>query len=298
MLPVALILGALLHPWCVALRGMVPYLIFAILLLTFCAVDIRKLRMSWIDVWLMLFQVVVSCGGYVVLRLCGVGEVLSQAVLIGVLCPVASAVAVVSCMLGANRQTVTTYTIVDNLMVALVAPFVFTAIGVHPELSFLHSLWIIIRNISPTLALPLFFAWLLQRYWPKGNECLARYRGLAFYLWALALFFTLGQTIHYIVEHGDGVWQELAWMALAALVVCVLQFGVGRCIGRRYGDVISGGQLLGQKNTAMGIWMANTFLIPLSSVFLACYSIYQNVFNSWQLWRHDRRNSALNMEKK
>lgn len=298
MLPIALLLGALLHPWCVALRGMVPYLIFAILLLTFCAVDLRKLRLSWIDFWLMLFQVVVSCGGYVALRLFGVGEVLSQAVLIGVLCPVASAVAVVSCMLGANRQTVTTYTIVDNLMVAMVAPFVFTAIGVHPELSFFHSLWIIMRKIAPTLAMPFIIAWLLQRCWPSANERLARYRGFAFYLWALALFFTLGQTIHYIVEHGDGVWREVAWMAVAALVVCALQFGVGRRIGRCYGDVISGGQLLGQKNTAMGIWMANTFLIPLSSVFLACYSIYQNLFNSWQLWRHDRRTAEENKEKK
>lgn len=277
---------------------MVPYLIFAILLLTFCAVDIRKLRLSWIDGWLMLFQIVVSCGGYTVLRLCGVGEVLSQAVLIGVLCPVASAVAVVSCILGANRQTVTTYTIIDNLMVALVAPFVFTAIGVHPELSFFHSLWIIMRKIAPTLALPFVIAWLLQRWWPRGNEWLARYSGVTFYLWALALFFTLGQTIHFIAEHGDGVWREVACMAVASLVVCALQFSVGRRIGRHYGDVIGGGQLLGQKNTAMGIWMANTFLIPLSSVFLACYSIYQNVFNSWQLWRHDRRNAVSNKNKK
>jgi hypothetical protein len=33
----------------------------------------------------------------------------------------------------------------------------------------------------------------------------------------------------------------------------------------------------------MGIWMANTFLTPLSSVFLAFYSVFQNVWNAWQL---------------
>lgn len=275
-----------------------PWLIFTILLLTFCAVDIRKLRLSWLDVWLITIQLTLSCGGYVVLRFCGVNEIISQAVLIGALCPVASAVAVVSCILGANRQTVTTYTIIDNLMVALVAPVIFTAIGVHPELSFFHSLWIIMRKIAPTLALPFVIAWLLQTWCPKANEALAVHRGKAFYLWALALFFTLGQTIHYIVEHGEGVWIEVAWMAFAALVGCVVQFGVGRKIGRRYGDVVAGGQLLGQKNSAMGIWMANTFLTPLSSVFLACYSIYQNLFNSWQLWRHDRQDKVKNNKKK
>ncbi len=30
---------------------------------------------------------------------------------------------------------------------------------------------------------------------------------------------------------------------------------------------------LGQKNTAMAIWMANTYLNPLASVFLAFYSV-------------------------
>ena len=33
----------------------------------------------------------------------------------------------------------------------------------------------------------------------------------------------------------------------------------------------------------MGIWMANTFLNPLAAVFLAFYSIYQNVFNAYQM---------------
>ena len=54
-------------------------------------------------------------------------------------------------------------------------------------------------------------------------------------------------------------------------------------IGRRYGNRIGGGQLLGQKNSAMGIWMANTFLSPLAAVFLAFYSVYQNIFNAWQM---------------
>ena len=50
---------------------------------------------------------------------------------------------------------------------------------------------------------------------------------------------------------------------------------------------MAGGQLLGQKNSAMGIWIANTYLLPLASVFPALYSIWQNLFNSWQMWRKD-----------
>ena len=77
-----------------------------------------------------------------------------------------------------------------------------------------------------------------------------------------------------------------------AAMVCAVHFGLGKWIGSRHGDRVAGGQLLGQKNTAVGIWMANTYLNPLASVFLAFYSIWQNLFNSWQLWRHDRKESA------
>ncbi len=289
VLPVAIVLGLLLHRWCAMFSFLVPYIIFCILLLTFCSVDLRRLRMSTLDVWLMLFQLVVSVGSFAILRMLDVNMIVAEGILIGVLCPVASSVAVISCMLGANRETVTTYTIVGNLMVAVAAPVIFTAIGVHPELSFIDSFWLILKKIGPTLAFPFFIALLLQLIWPKANDAIAGINGLGFYLWSFALLFTLGQTIDFIFLHGDGNWVYIAWLGAASLLFCIVQFGFGRWLGRRYGDTVSGGQLLGQKNTAMGIWMANTFLHPLASVFMAFYSIFQNVFNSWQLWHYNRK---------
>lgn len=283
ILPIAIVLGLLLHRWCAALSFMVPFIIFSILLLTFTAVDLRRLRLTMIDLWLMLFQVVVSTGVYLIVTLLGGSHIIAEGVLIGVLCPVASSVAVVACMLGANRETVTTYTIVGNLLVAVVAPVVFSLIGDHPEMDLFDGMLLMFSKIGSTLALPFFLAAMMQFMLPKANAFVARYNGAAFYLWAIALLFTLGQTIDYIFLHGGGHWSAIAWLGGLSLVFCVIQFGVGRKLGRRYGDVVSGGQLLGQKNTAMGIWMANTFLSPLSSVFLAFYSIYQNLWNAWQL---------------
>ncbi|MBR1766981.1 MAG: hypothetical protein IJ745_08120 [Bacteroidales bacterium] len=283
VLPLAIVLGLLFHRWCAMFSVLVPFLIFAILLLSFCAVDLRRLRMSLLDLWLILFQVVVSTSCYLAINfLCG-NHIVAEGVLIGVLCPVASSVAVVACMLGANRETVTTYTIVGNLMVAVVAPVVFTLVGDHPELGIIDGFLLMISKIGATLALPFFVAVLLQFLLPSVNALVARYKGTGFYLWAVALLFTLGQTIDYIFLHGKGNWQSIAWLGGLSLLFCVVQFGVGRRLGRHYGDVVGGGQLLGQKNSAMGIWMANTFLSPLSSVFLAFYSVYQNLFNAWQI---------------
>lgn len=283
VLPVAIVLGLLLHRWCAMFSFLVPFIIFCILLLTFTAVDLRRLRMTLIDLWLILFQVVVSISCYLIITLFGGSHIVAEGVLIGVLCPVASSVAVVACMLGANRETVTTYTIVGNLMVAVVAPVVFSLIGDHPERGLIDGFLLMLSKIGSTLALPFFLAVLMQFMLPRVNNFIAQYKGLGFYLWSIALLFTLGQTIDYIFLNGEGNWGSIAWLGALSLAFCVIQFGFGRWLGKRYGDVVGGGQLLGQKNSAFGIWMANTFLTPLSSVFLAFYSIFQNVWNAWQL---------------
>ena len=289
ILPIAIVLGLLLHKYCALFSFMVPYIIFSILLLTFAAVDIKKLHMSWLFVWLMLFQTAVSMGGYLITKWIGTDSVVAEGILVGVLCPVASSVAVISCMLGANRETVTAYTIIGNLMVAIVAPIYFSFIGNQQDMPFFESFWMILKRVGTVIGMPFFIAFVLQLWLPKANDFLKHYKGLSFYLWSLALLFTLGQTIDFIFLHGEGNWGNIVWLGVASLLFCIVQFGFGRWLGAKYGDKISGGQLLGQKNTAMGIWMANFYLTPLASVFMAFYSVYQNMFNSWQLWRTEKQ---------
>ena len=289
VLPIAIVLGLLLHESCAAFSIVVPYIIFTILLLTFSAVDITKLRFKPLFIWIILFQVVASVGMYALLKLLNVNEIVAEGILIGILCPVAASVAVVSTMLGADRNTVTSYTVIGNLVVSLVAPVYFSFIGVNQDMPFWASFLQILRRIGTVIGLPFFIALTLQLCLPKANAFLSRYKGLAFYLWAIALFLTLGQTIHFIFLNGEGNWNSILWLGVSALLFCIIQFGLGKWIGHKYGDTIAGGQLLGQKNSAMGIWMANHYLHPLASVYLAFYSVLQNLFNSLQLWRHEHK---------
>ena len=62
VLPIAIILGLLLHDFCAEFSVVVPYIIFTISLLTFTAVDITKLRFKPLFIWIILFQVGVSIG--------------------------------------------------------------------------------------------------------------------------------------------------------------------------------------------------------------------------------------------
>ena len=289
VLPIAIVLGLLLHEYCAKFSVVVPYIIFTILLLTFTAADIKKLRFSPLFIWIILFQVGVSIGCYGLMKLLNVNEIIAEGVLVGILCPVAAAVAVVSTMLGADRNTVTSYTVIGNLVISLVAPIYFSFIGVNQDMPFWDSFLLILKRIGSVIGLPFFIALVLQLALPKANQFISRFKGLSFYLWAVALFLTLGQTIHFIFENGKGNWHIIIWLGVLALVFCAIQFGLGKWIGHKYGDTIAGGQLLGQKNSAMGIWMANHYLLPLASVYLAFYSVFQNLFNSWQIWYFEKK---------
>ena len=289
VLPIAIVLGLIFHSYCLAWAKYVPYLIFSILLLNFVSVDLKKMKLSWLDLWLVLFQIVVSLGGYLLLRLFGADEIIAEGVLVGVLCPVAASVVVISCILGANRETVTTYTILGNLMVTIVAPIYFSFIGVQQDMPFFESFWLIFSKVAPIIALPFIIAIVLQHCLPKVNSFIAKYRGLSFYLWAVALFVTLGQTIDFMFQKGEENLTAILWLGGVSIVFCAIQFGFGKWLGSKYGDRIAGGQLLGQRNSAMGIWLANMYLNPLAAVFPALYSVWQNLFNSWQLWMHDRK---------
>ena len=285
-MPVAIVVGLLFHHYLAMAKPVVPFLIFSILFLNFSSVEVRSLRVRPMHGWLIAFQIFVSLGCYLLLH--PFNELLAQGLLIGILSPVAASVVVIACMLGADRSTITTYTLVGNVGIALVAPIYFSFIGTNVTMPFWDSFLLILSKIAPTLVLPLLLIILLQLFAPKVNNFIARYQGVSFYLWAMALMITLGQTIDFIYLHGAGHIPEIVGLGVASLVVCAVQFAVGKAIGRHYGDTVSGGQGLGQRNTALAIWMSAMYLQPLASTFPALYSIWQNLYNSYQLWRKDR----------
>lgn len=97
-------------------------------------------------------------------------------------------------------------------------------------------------------------------------------------------------TVRYIVHSNLSLSTEI-WIVAVSLLSCVAQFYIGRKIGMRYGDMITGGQSLGQKNTVLAIWMGYTFFTPITSVAGGFYSIWHNVINSYQLHEHNKESA-------
>lgn len=264
-----------------------PALIFAQLLLTFCKVEVHELKPKKWHGWLLLFQTL-SCLVVAALLVCCPMEETYREVFEGamvcLICPTATAAAVITGKLGGSASSLTTYTLLSNLLAAVAVPLVFPLVEPHAEITFLAAFLKILSKVFPLLLLPFFLAWFLRMYVPRVHQYLLGFRDAAFYLWAVALAIVSGQTVRSLINSDAPVFVEVL-IALAGLVTCCLQFYLGKRIGGHYKERISGGQALGQKNTVLAIWMSYTYLNPLSSVGPGSYVLWQNIINSYQLWK-------------
>jgi BASS family bile acid:Na+ symporter len=112
---------------------------------------------------------------------------------------------------------------------------------------------------------------------------------MSFYLWVTALTVVTGTTVDFLINRDNTDYKTETGLLILSLILCCLQFVAGRRIGKHYGDPISSGQGLGQKNTILGIWMAQTYLHPLTAIAPAGYILWQNIINSRQLYKKGKR---------
>lgn len=267
------------------------YMLFVMLLITYCKVSPRQMKPDRLHYWLATLQLGGCFLGYALLYC--FSEHAAEGALICFLTPTATSAPVITGLLGGSVACLATYSIASNLSIAIIAPLVFSLIGAHGatglELSFAQAFLTICRKVVPLALFPFLLALLLKHLLPKVHEYIRTRQGISFWLWVLALALLMARTTNDLLQMDPDLQKSAFGVASVALVVCLLQFTVGRRVGRRFGNTVAGGQALGQKNTILAIWMAQTFFNPLVAIAPASYVLWQNLVNSFQMWRHNRK---------
>ena len=282
-MPLGMIVGALLCRQICALDAwsgnmLTPSLIFVMLFFTFCRVDLRAMRPTMMHLWLFVAQIAAAL--LLWFALSPFDTVVAQGAMICSLAPIAMAAVVIGGMLGADVENMATYSLLCNIATALVAPLVLSLAG-NGEC----TLWQILAKVAPLLISPFVAAQLCRLAMPRVAGWFASHGRLSFYFWLVSLAIVIGRTTCFIIDYGTAESGKELLLAAVAGVICIAQFALGRAIGRRYGDVAAGGQSLGQKNTVLAVWLSQAFLDPVSSVAPTAYIVWQNIVNSYQLWR-------------
>lgn len=278
------------HGYALEIVGIVqPLLIFCMLFLTFCKVNLNQLKLCRYHWWLLLFQtgIYLAIGAFVISMPRDGLRVILEGAMICFICPTATAGAVIVKKLDGIPAHITTYTILINLVVSLIIPATIPLVHPSATMSVYNAGLLILGKVFPLLLLPLVSAFLLKQIIPKFHSLVQRYGYLSFRLWVVSLALATAVTTRYIV-HTDVTISTQLWLVAVSFIACVSQFYIGRLIGTPYGDTMTAGQSLGQKNTVLAIWLGYTFFTPITSVAGGFYSIWHNIINSYQLYNHKK----------
>lgn len=278
--------GMAAEPWA---EGVLPVILFALLFVTFCKIDVRDLRLRAWHVWLEVLRLAL-CGLLVAAIVSAAGDH-SRLVLTGVFvcvaCPTAAAAAVVTEKLGGGIGSMTIFTIIDNVVTSVAVPLMLPLIERGVDVTFAQASLMVLRNVATVLVIPLLLALACRKALPRMTAAIAGVHNLAFYMWCVNLAIVTGLTVRNIVHATVSGW-TLAMLLLAPLGVTLALFTMGKAVGHACGDSVSAGQALGQKNTVVGIWLALTFLDPLAALAPGAYVIWQNLVNAWQIWYKEK----------
>ncbi len=296
MLPIAMVCGALFAPWMGYVTFLSPYLIFTMLFITYCKLKISDFKPNRFEVALLATQMALAAAAYALTFFWN--RTLAEGVFICFFIPTATAAPVITAMLGGSISRVATYSLMCNAVVAVAGPVVLAAIGEHSDMTFLDSFKMILMQVFPLIVAPLVLALILRYSVPRLHSKIVNMQQLSFYLWAVSLFIVVGSCVSFAINN----WTPestvtMVLLALGALVACLVQFKIGRIIGGRFGDRVSGGQGLGQKNTVLAVWLALAYMNPMASIAPAAYVAWQNSINSWQLMRHERNIRSKKVER-
>ena len=308
-----MLIGALGYKLFLPLKPTLPWLIFFMLFFTFCKVnplDLRLQKWHWV---VLAAQMLFSFATYALVLHFTADPILAQGLLMCFIMPTATAAPIIAGKMGGSIQNLTTFTLLSNFATAIIVPATFPLIYPAADMTFWPAFLLILSRIAPLLLGPFFGAWCLRLLykWRTKKEFVlpVKIAVVPFYLWVCSIVVLTSVVTETTITNFQAQLSNILILLVCSFFICLLQFGLGKLIGyylpapskgRDYQDVlinpaaapttmagvssITAGQAFGQKNTSLGVWMANTFLDPLSSLGAAAYIIWQNLFNSAQLF--------------
>lgn len=282
MLPISMMGGVLFHEYMKYVSWISPVLIFCMLTITFTKLKFTELKLTGFH-WLLLAVQFIGCW-LVYYSLYFWNSVVAEGAFLCVFISTATAAPVITGMLGGSVSRLATYSLLCNMVLAFTAPLFLSWISIENNIDFMTSFTRICSQVVPMLIVPLILALLMRKLLPKVHRALSTHQTVSFWMWAVALFIVIGNAVSFIMKQPLSQLDEMIYLAIASLVVCCLQFYIGRKIGAKYGDKVAGAQGLGQKNTILALWLSLTYLNPIISIAPAAYIAWQNIINSTQLY--------------
>ena len=213
----------------------------------------------------------------------------AQSAFIMAIGPTAIAAPVIISLKKGKVEFVTFSLLLNNIVIALLLPLLLPFIlagktGI--------TVMEILIPVVITLAIPLVAAQIVKSVTPKVWKWLVEWKDSAFYLLILNIYIATSDAADYISNESPEHYSTLLLIGLLAGALCVFLFSLGWIVGgKEYAAEAS--QSLGQKNNAFTIWIALAYMNPVAVIGPVFYVMFQNIYISWELYMHNRRENKM-----
>jgi bile acid:Na+ symporter, BASS family len=272
----------IIFPQAHILSFLIQYSLMLLLIFAFLHLSIDKSLIKKEHFYILAANFIIPACFYFILK--GYNSNLALAALITGLSPTAvSAPAVIHQLKGKVEFTAFSV-LLTNFSNALAMPFILPlVIDSHVEMPIISVLLPVIIVFS----VPLIFVQVVKRYFKSIFSWLDRNRDIPYYILLANIFLATSKATHFIREEYTGSKDIVYLIALLSLVICAVSFFTGSRIGgKEYRQETM--QSLGQKNNALSVWLALTFINPLTALGPVFYILYHNIFISFQLYRRGK----------
>ena len=118
--PLAIIIGILCYRILDNLSFIIPTMLFLMIFMTYCSLSLRDVRFSRIHIVMISIQIILGPLIYFIIR--PFSGPVAEAMMICIMAPTAIASTVVASMIGGNIAVLTVYTLLGNIIIAMLLP--------------------------------------------------------------------------------------------------------------------------------------------------------------------------------
>ena len=211
---------------------------------------------------------------------------LAEAAFITAFAPTAIAAPVIISLKKKKVEFVMFSLLLNNIVISLLLPF-FLPFIVHSTKPI--SVGDVLFPVLITISIPLLLAQATKRFTPKTWKTLVGWKDSTFYILVLNIYLATSDASTYIRTELTNNLSIIFIIGITSLFLCLFFFSLGWILGGK-DHAVEASQSLGQKNNAFTLWISLTFMSPLSALGPVFYVLFQNMYISWQLYKHNSSN--------
>jgi bile acid:Na+ symporter, BASS family len=277
-------LGAL-FPQVHVFSFLIQYLLMVMLFFAFLDIKFKLQTFQTSVLWVLLANLGVGFLSYALLI--SFDQTFALTAFMTAIAPTAIAAPVIMSFIKGKIEYVVAAVLVTNVSSAVIIPVALPFL-IDAQAHVQISVWEVLEPVLIVMFVPLILAQLASRLPSGTREFLRKGKRSSFPIWLLNLFLISANASNFLRNEDANSLSTLLVIALIALVLCAINFGLGALLGGRQ-NWQEASQSLGQKNLSFVIWIALTFINPLVAMGPTFYILYHHLYNSWSIYQFEKR---------